>query len=139
MRNSDLKHRSHPTGFTLIELLLVMVILAILAAVIVPKFTGQSEHAKITAAKADITVLKGALQRFEIENSSYPTTEQGLEALVVKPSGDFPNWKRPYIDKLNNDPWGHAYIYRCPGTNGQDFDLLSGGPDGHEGGGDDVD
>jgi general secretion pathway protein G len=135
MRNSKRTYRTHTTGFTLIELLLVMVILAILAAVIVPKFTGQSEHAKVTAAKADITVLKGALQRFEIDNSVYPAN---LTALVEKPSGDFPNWKRPYVEKVTNDPWGHPYIYRLPGANGKDFDLLSGGPDGQEGGGDDV-
>jgi general secretion pathway protein G len=129
---------SAPTGFTLIELLLVMVILAILAAVIVPKFVGRSEQAKQSAAKNDVTVLKGQLDAFEIDNGHFPTTEEGLQALAEKPSGDYPNWKKPYVDKVPVDPWQHPYIYRCPGSNGKEYDLLSGGPDGHEGGGDDI-
>jgi general secretion pathway protein G len=124
-------------GFTLIELMLVMVILAILAAVVVPRFSGKSEQARQTKAIADIATLKGALQRFEIENGRYPTTEEGLQALVEKPAG-LDSWKSAYIDQLMNDPWGQPYIYRCPGSNGKDFDLLSGGKDLHEGGGDDV-
>jgi general secretion pathway protein G len=115
-----------------------MVILAILAAVIVPKFVGKSEAAKESAAKADITTLKGQLDAFEIDNSRYPTTEEGLMALVEKPSGDLPNWKHYYIEKLPSDPWGHPYVYRCPGTNGKDFDLLSAGPDGQAGDADDI-
>jgi general secretion pathway protein G len=132
------QHRAAPTGFTLIELLLVMVILAILAAVIVPKFVGRSEQAKQSAAKNDVTVLKGQLDAFEIDNGHYPTTEEGLQALVEKPSGDYPNWKKPYVEKLPTDPWGHPYVYRCPGSNGKEYDLLSGGSSGHEGGGTDI-
>jgi len=131
--------RSSRSAFTLIELLLVMVILAILAAVIVPKFVGRSEQTKLSAAKSDVTVLRGQLDAFEIDNGHYPTTEEGLQALMEKPSGDYPNWKKPYVEKLPMDPWGHPYIYRCPGTNGKDYDLLSGGPSGHEGGGTDID
>jgi general secretion pathway protein G len=131
------KYRVAPTGFTLIELLLVMVILAILAAVIVPKFVGRSEQAKQSAAKNDVTVLKGQLDAFEIDNGHFPSTEEGLLALVEKPSGDYPNWKR-YIDKLPTDPWQHPYIYRCPGGNGKEYDLLSAGSSGHEGGGTDI-
>ncbi len=132
------KRRVDRTAFTLIELLLVMVILAILAAVIVPKFVGRSEQAKISAAKNDVTVLKGQLDAFEVDNGHFPTTDEGLQALAEKPSGDYPNWKKPYVEKLPTDPWGHPYIYRCPGSGQKEFDLLSGGPDGHEGGGDDI-
>jgi general secretion pathway protein G len=124
-------------GFTLIELMLVMVILAILAAVVVPKFSGKSEQARQTKAIADIATLKGALQRFEIDNGRFPTTEEGLQALVEKPAG-LDSWKSAYIDQVTPDPWNQPYIYRCPGSNGKDFDLLSGGKDLHEGGGDDV-
>ncbi len=138
-RSNFNRRRHHPAGFTLIELLLVMVILAILAAVVVPKFVGRGEQAKQTAAKSDIAAIKLQLAAFEIDNQSFPTTEQTLQALVDKPSGEFPNWKKPYLEKVPNDPWGHPYIYRCPGNNGHDYDLLSGGADGHEGGTDDVD
>ena len=100
-------------------------------------FTGISEHAKESAAKADISNYKGALSTFEIDNSRFPTTEEGLNALVQKPA-DLDTWKRPYVDNIKKDPWGHDYIYRCPGNNGKDYDLLSGGPDGREGGNDDI-
>ena len=131
-------HSPLTSAFTLIELLLVMVILAILAAVVVPKFTGRTEQAKISAAKSDIASLKVAINSFEIDNSRFPTQEEGLNALVTKPA-DLDTWKKPYIEQVRKDPWGHDYVYRCPGTNGKDFDLLSCGPDGREGGGDDVD
>ncbi len=123
-------------GFTLIELLLVMVILAILAAVVVPKFTGRTEDARIKAAKGEISGIKTALDTFEIDNGRYPSTDEGLNALVTRP-GDLPNWKSG-LPKLPIDPWGHSYIYRAPGSNGQSFDLFSAGPDGQEGGTDDV-
>lgn len=125
-------------GFTLIELLLVMVILAILAAVVVPKFTGRTEQARITRAISDIATIKGALSTYEIDNGHYPSdAEGGLRALIERP-GNLATWKRPYIDKLPADPWNHDFIYRQPGNGGKDYDLLSGGPDGHEGGGDDI-
>jgi general secretion pathway protein G len=138
-RQGGVIRRAGRSAFTLIELLLVLVILAILAAVVVPKFTGRTEQAKIGAAKADVSNLKTCLNNFEVDNGRFPSNEEGLNALVEKPAGDLPNWKHSYIDKLPNDPWGHPYIYRCPGSNGKDFDLLSGGPDGREGGGDDID
>ena len=137
----NIQRRNRPTapsGFTLIELLLVMVILAILAGVIVPKFVGRSEQAKESAAKADLATLKIQLEAFETDNTRFPTTEEGLTALVEKPSADLPGWKKPYIDKLPNDPWGHPYIYRCPGSNGKDYDILSAGPDGQSGTPDDI-
>lgn len=127
-----------PSGFTLIELLLVMVILGILAAVVVPKLVGRTDTAKISAAKTDISTLSGALDAYEIDNGSFPTTEQGLNALAENPGG-LTTWKHPYISKVPKaDPWGQPYIYRCPGNNGQDYDLVSGGPDKHEGGDDDI-
>jgi len=129
--------RQAARGFTLIELLVVLVILGILAAVVVPNLVGKTEKAKVAAAKADISNLGGALNNFEVENGRFPSSEEGLQALVEKP-GDLPNWKHSYIDKLPPDPWGHPYIYRCPGNNGKDYDLVSGGPDGHEGGDDDI-
>jgi len=129
--------RSRRSAFTLIELLLVMVILAILAGVVINKFGGIQERAKDTRAKTDIANIKNALEQYKIVNGSYPTTEEGLNALVVKPAGDLPDWK-PCLDKLPIDPWTHPYIYRQPGTGSKDYDLLSGGPDGREGGGDDI-
>jgi general secretion pathway protein G len=124
-------------GFTLIELLLVMVILAILAGVVINKFGGIQERARDTRAKTDIANIKNALEQFKIVNGNYPTTDEGLQALVTKPGGDLPDWKQ-CLDKLPVDPWVHPYVYRAPGSNGKDFDLFSCGPDGHEGGGDDI-
>jgi general secretion pathway protein G len=129
--------RQAARGFTLIELLLVLVILAILAAVVVPKFTGRTEQARISAAKADISSLKLALSTFETDTGRFPSSEEGLTALAERP-GDLANWKR-YVEKVPMDPWGHPYVYHCPGSAGKDFDLFSCGPDGHEGGGDDID
>lgn len=141
MRNGMIRYqmigRGVRRGFTLIELLLVLVILAILAAVVVPKFTGRTEQARISAAKADISSIKVALQAFETDTGRFPTTDEGLKALVEKP-GDLQGWNHAYLDKIPQDPWGVDYIYRQPGSNGKDFDLLSGGPDKHEGGNDDI-
>jgi len=135
LRNS---HGHLAVGFTLIELLLVMMILAILAAVVVPKFTGRIEESKINAAKTQISNLKTALGTFEIDNGRMPTTEEGLAALATNP-GNLPNWKGYLTDnKLPQDPWNHDYQYRCPGTNGKDYDLFSMGPDGVAGTPDDI-
>jgi general secretion pathway protein G len=131
------RRRSGRSAFTLIELLLVLVILAILTSVVAVRIVGTTQKAKITAAKQTIDALKVSLKTFEIDNERFPTTEEGLNALVQNP-GNLSEWKHPYIDKLLPDPWGNPYIYRCPGTDGADFDLKSAGPDGHEGGGDDV-
>ena len=131
------RYRHRRSAFTLIELLLVIVILAVLAAVVVPKFTGRTEQAKIGAAKADVANYKLALNAFEVDTGRYPTSDEGLRALVEKP-GDLTGWQRPYVEKLRDDPWGKPYIYRAPGTGGKDFDLFSMGPDGNEGGTDNV-
>jgi len=126
-------------GFTLIELLLVLVILAALAALVVPKFTKRSQEAKVTAAATDISNIGVALSAFEIDCGRYPTGEEGLRALLEQP-GNANSWKGPYIEKgMPTDPWGSPYFYRCPGQHRpSDYDLYSFGPDGEEGGGDDI-
>jgi len=129
-------------GFTLIELLLVMVILTVLAAVVVPKFTKRSEQARITAANTDISNLEVALDAFEVDMGRYPTSTEGMKALVDEPSGTkTSSWKGPYIRRgIPNDPWGNPYIYTIPGKhNTSGFDLYSYGTDGQDGGGDDID
>lgn len=127
-------------GFTLIELLLVMVILSVLAAVVVPKFTRRSEQARIVAAQTSIANLEVALEAFEIDTGRYPSTEEGLRALINEPPM-ISSWRGPYIRRgLPSDPWGNPYIYKSPGDNNPNsYDLYSYGPDGQEGGGDDVD
>ncbi len=127
------------TAFTLIELLLVLVILGILAAIVVPKFAGRAQQAKIAAAKQEISTLEGALNLYETDNGNFPTAEQGLMALRVAP-GSASGWHGPYLTHdVVNDPWEHAYIYRCPGSHNPDsFDILSMGPDGQEGTADDI-
>lgn len=126
--------RNPSTAFTLIELLLVMVILVVLAAVIVPRFTGRTEQAKQTAAKTDISSIETALDAFEVDIGRFPTTEEGLGALFAAPSGAT-NWRGPYLKRsLPSDPWGNAYVYKFPGThNASGYDLYSMGPDGREG------
>ena len=127
-------------GFTLIELLLVLVILAVLAAVVVPKFTRRSEQARLTAAATDIANLEVAMDAFEVDCGRYPTTEEGLKALIEQPS-NANNWYGPYIKRgVPKDPWGSTYLYRYPGRhNTSGYDLYSLGPDGQDGGGDDID
>jgi general secretion pathway protein G len=127
-------------AFTLIELLLVLVILTALAAIVVPKFTKRSEQARHTAAVTDIANLEVAIDAFEIDTGRYPTAEEGLKALIEEPANT-KGWKGPYIKRgVPNDPWGNAYLYRNPGQNNTTgYDLYSFGPDGQEGGGDDID
>lgn len=126
------------SAFTLIELLLVLVILAVLAAVVVPKFTNRSEQARLAAAKTDIANMETALDAFEIDTGRFPATEEGLGALLQQPSGA-QNWKGPYLKKPPLDPWGREYVYRFPGQHNQSgYDLFSMGADGREGN-DDVD
>ncbi len=131
-------------GFTLIELMVVIVILIILAATAVPRLVGRTDQARLAAAGADIEAnISIALDLYELDNGTYPTTEQGLEALIAKPSSaPVPaNWNGPYLKKrkLPIDPWGRPYVYTKPGVhNVEDYDLYSLGSDGVEGGGDDV-
>jgi len=121
-------------GFTLIEILVVVVILGILGAVVVPQIMGRPDTARVQAAQTDLRSLSAALDVYRLDNFQYPSSEQGLEALVAKPSG-FPepkNWNpEGYIKKLPSDPWGSPYIYERMDTN---FSLHSLGADGQEGG-----
>jgi general secretion pathway protein G len=123
-------------GFTLIELLLVMVIISILAAIVVPHFAGTGEKARIKAASQDMSNIKTALATFEIDNSRFPTTEEGLGALVTNP-GNLKEWSQT-LEKTPVDPWDHPYVYRCPGTNGGDYDLYCTGPSGQDGNADNI-
>ncbi|MFH1854075.1 MAG: type II secretion system major pseudopilin GspG [Candidatus Omnitrophota bacterium] len=126
-------------GFTLIELMLVVIIIGVLVSMVAPRLVGRSEEARVSAAKADIHAnISVALDLFELDNGKYPTTEEGLEALRVKPDSAI-NWKGPYLKREPQDPWGNPYVYSCPGEhNPPDYDLYSYGSDGREGGGDDV-
>jgi general secretion pathway protein G len=121
-------------GFTLIELMVVLVIIGVLAALIVPNVLDRADDARVTAARTDIANLGQALKLYKLDNQRYPTAEQGLQALVLKPSvgSVVSNW-RPYLDKLPDDPWGRAYLYMNPGLKGE-IDVLSFGADGQSGG-----
>lgn len=123
-------------GFTLIELMVVLVILGVLAAMIAPKIMDRPDQARIIAAKQDIATIVQALKMYRLDNIRYPTTEQGLQALISKP-GIAPvpdNWKSGgYLEKLPNDPWGHPYLYLNPGRQGE-IDVISLGADGESGG-----
>lgn len=122
-------------GFTLIELMVVILILAILAALIVPKVVGKQDQAKVAAAHSDISTLSTLLNNFRIDCDRYPTTEEGLQALITPPAGLENKWKGPYTDKIPLDPWGHEYQYTFPGATGQDsFTIMSYGQDGQQGG-----
>ncbi|MEO8671296.1 MAG: type II secretion system major pseudopilin GspG [Tahibacter sp.] len=128
--------RQHPRGFTLIEVLVVVVILAILAAVVVPKVMQHPGEARVARAKADTQAVLTALNTYKLDNFSYPSTEQGLEALVNKPSGtpDAPNWRKGgYLDRLPKDPWNRTYLYLHPGAHGE-VDVYTLGADGKSGG-----
>ncbi len=117
-------------AFTLIEIMLVVIIIGALAAMIVPRLTGRSEQAKVVAAKADIEAhLATALKLYELDNGNFPTTEQGLQALLTKPvENPIPsNWNGPYIEKKPVDPWGRPYQYASPGSHRADYDLSSPG------------
>lgn len=134
--------RTAQRGFTLIEIMVVVVIMGILAALIVPKLMGRADDARITAAKQDIASIMQALKLYRLDNQRYPTTEQGLQALIQKPtSGPAANgWKNGgYVEKLPKDPWGGQYQYMSPGVKGE-VDVFSFGADGQAGGaGNDAD
>ncbi len=129
-------------GFTLIELLVVLVILALLAGIVLPKFLQQGENAKVAAAKSQISTFKTAINLYAVDNGQVPTQQQGLQALITEPtSSPRPkNWKKYLSDvtTVPKDPWGNDYVYQVPGPNGDDYLILSYGPDGKEGGGDDI-
>jgi general secretion pathway protein G len=126
--------RGAQAGFTLIELMVVLVIIGVLAALIVPNVLDRADDARVTAARTDVNNLMQALKLYKLDNQRYPTTEQGLQALVVKPTtGPIPpNWK-PYVEKLPQDPWRNPYQYLNPGVKGE-IDVMSFGADGQPGG-----
>ena len=131
-------------GFTLIEIMVVVVIIGLLAAFIVPRVMGRVDDARITKARADLQAIETALAMYKLDTARYPSTAQGLQALVQKPADPTViNWKSGgYIARISRDPWGNDYQYQFPGTRGRDFDLYSLGPDGMPsdaaGGGDDI-
>lgn len=120
-------------AFTLIELMLVVIIIGILVAMVAPRLSGRSEEARIAVAKADVDLnLATALKLYEIDNGAFPSTSEGVDALL-KPPSSAKNWKGPYIEKVPLDPWGKTYQYRSPGTHRTyDYDLFSLGRDGVE-------
>jgi general secretion pathway protein G len=122
------------TGFTLIELMLVVIIIGALVAMVMPRLTGRGEQARAAAAKADVQAnIATALKMYELENGKYPTTEEGLNALLGKPASAT-NWNGPYMERKPIDPWGREYKYKCPGEHrSADYDLYSLGRDGVEG------
>ena len=123
-------------GFTLIEIMVVVVILAILGTLVAPQILGRIDEARVTKAKNDLRLYESALDLYRMDNFKYPTTDQGLQALVTKPND--PNLKNyraeGYVKQLQKDPWGHDYVYVSPGTNGAPYDLMSLGADGQPGG-----
>ena len=121
-------------GFTLIEVMVVIVILGVLAALVVPRVMNRPDEARAVAARQDVAAVMQALKLYRLDNQRYPTTDQGLQALVVKPTTGVipPNWK-PYLEKLPADPWGRQYQYLNPGVKGE-VDVMSFGADGQAGG-----
>lgn len=134
MRKDNIRAKGR-RGFTLIELLVVILILAILAALIVPRVIGRQDDAKVAAAKSDLATLSSQLNNFRLDCDRFPTTEEGLQALRVQPN-DTPGWKGPYLPKdVPPDPWHNEYHYEYPGPSGRDSFLLeSYGADGQAGG-----
>lgn len=129
--------RFHRRGFTLIELLVVIIVLGLLAALVAPRIIGHVGEARSTTAQTQIEMLTLALDNYKLDNTRYPTTEQGLEALRTRPTRQpLPlNWRGPYVRKdIPVDPWGRPYVYRSPGSNADGFDLYTLGRDGQPGG-----
>ncbi len=126
---------SKQQGFTLIEIMIVVVILSILASLIIPRIMNQPDQARVVKAQQDMRALQSALNMYRLDNYHYPNTNQGLQALVTKPSGEPKpaNWQQPYLDKLPMDPWGQPYLYLMPGKH-SDFDLFTYGADQRKGG-----
>ncbi len=136
MRVMTMEHKGIQRGFTLIEIMVVMVILGLLVAIVAPNIMGRSDQAKVTVAETQLSNIANALDLYRLDNSHYPSTQQGLEALVQQPSGtpEPKNWNPDgYLKSVPEDPWGAPYQYVSPGTEGP-YDLYSFGSDGQEGG-----
>ena len=134
-------HRLGHAGFTLMEIMLVVVIIGILAAAVLPKLTKQLPFVQNRTARSDLATIENVLDTYYIQNGDYPTTDQGLKALVEKPTSppSPKNWNGPYVKKLPKDPWGNEYKYKCPGEhNPDDYDLWSTGKSGQDGADDNV-
>ena len=121
-------------GVTLIEMMVVVTIIALFAALVLPRMMGQADKARKTAARAQINAYTTALGSYKLDTGVFPTTEQGLQALRTKPE-NVENWQGPYLQKdVEGDPWGHPYLYRFPGEHGDEPDIVSYGADGQPGG-----
>ncbi len=131
----ELRRLSSQRGFTLIEIMVVVVILGILVAIVAPNVIGKIDDAQITKVKTDLRAIESSLKFYRIDNFAYPTTEQGLDALVTRPADpNIKNWSRGgYMDRLPEDPWGNAYLYLNPGTHGE-IDVYTLGKSGQPGG-----
>ena len=128
------KRNRRQGGVTLIEMMVVVVIIALFAALVLPRMMGQADRARKTAARAQINAYMTALGSYKLDTGSYPTSEQGLQALRVKPE-NVSNWQGPYTDKeIGSDPWGHPYLYQFPGEHGDEPDITCYGADGQPGG-----
>ncbi len=134
-----LEQKYRQQGFTLVEVLVVLIILGLIAALVVPRITGRVDEAKIEATKIQMRAIKDALEQYKLDNGMYPTTEQGLKALVEKPATppEPRRWKQ-YLEKVPKDAWDRDFIYISPGVN-RPYELKSRGPDGEEGTEDDID
>lgn len=126
-------------GFTFLEIMFVVVIIGVLLAIAVPRLTGRSRMAQIRATEATMRNIGVALAEYEIHLGGFPTTNDGLQALLEPPRGADENaWEGPYLDKMPRDPWGNEFNYRFPGDHNRDYDLWSNGPDRQEGTDDDI-
>jgi general secretion pathway protein G len=129
-----IQRKKSEQGITLIEMLVVVTIIALFAALVAPRMLGRADQAKRTAAHAQINSFMTALGAFKLDTGNYPSTEQGLNALRVKPENQ-PQWAGPYLPQdIPNDPWGHPYLYKYPGEHGDEPDVISLGADGAPGG-----